>query len=477
MSLDSAVQALVKRLETVTSRLEQVEKQLASGASGASGGSSGGGSTESVSDYDQLIADFIKPLIKSTNELGNDELKAQVALVEKAVQAQRQFLQVAASSSKPSDATLNSLIDPTSQLINQIVTLREKARANKQFNHLSAISEGISALGWVVVEPTPGPFVNDARASSEFYSNKILVEFKKSNQAQVDWVGHWNGFLKELAAYIKKNHTTALVWNPHGGSASAAAPAAAPSGGPPPPPKPPAAPLTAPGQGGGAAKAAGGPNPADLFGEINKGGAITSILKKVDQSQMTHKNPKLRGTSIVPADSKAEKTSKTPAAGQKKGTPKIELNGNKWLVEWQDDNKSIEIKETEAKQTVYIYKCTKSVIKISGKINAITIDGCQRVSVVFDDAVSGVELVNSNSVEVQITGKVPNVAIDKCSAIQLYLSKGCLDVEIVTSKSDSMNVLIPDPTGAPDPIEIAIPEQYKTVIKNNKLITSTVEHV
>jgi len=476
MSLDSAVQALVKRLETVTSRLEQVEKQLASGASGASGGSSGGGSTESVSDYDQLIADFIKPLIKSTNELGNDELKAQVALVEKAVQAQRQFLQVAASSSKPSDATLNSLIDPTSQLINQIVTLREKARANKQFNHLSAISEGISALGWVVVEPTPAPFVNDARASSEFYSNKILVEFKKTNQAQVDWVGHWNGFLKELAAFIKKNHTTGLVWNPHGGSASAAAPAA-PSGGPPPPPKPPAAPLTAPGQGGGAAKA-GGPNPADLFAEINKGGAITSGLKPVDKSQMTHKNPQLRGTSVVPAEasSKAERVSKTPA-GQKKGTSKIELSGNKWLVEWQEDNKSIEIKETEAKQTVYIYKCTKSVVKISGKINAITIDGCQRLAVVFEDAVSGVELVNSNSVEVQITGKVPNVAIDKCSAIQLYLSKGGLDVEIVTSKSDSMNVLIPDPSGAPDPIEIAIPEQYKTVIKNNKLITSTVEHV
>jgi len=193
---------------------------------------------------------------------------------------------------------------------------------------------------------------------------------------------------------------------------------------------------------------------------------------------MTHKNPQLRGTSVVPAEasSKAERVSKTPA-GQKKGTSKIELSGNKWLVEWQEDNKSIEIKETEAKQTVYIYKCTKSVVKISGKINAITIDGCQRLAVVFEDAVSGVELVNSNSVEVQITGKVPNVAIDKCSAIQLYLSKGGLDVEIVTSKSDSMNVLIPDPTGAPDPIEIAIPEQYKTVIKNNKLITSTVEHV
>jgi len=39
-----------------------------------------------------------------------------------------------------------------------------------------------------------------------------------------------------------------------------------------------------------------------------------------------------------------------------------------------------------------------------------------------------------------------------------------------------MNVLIPDPLGAPDPIELPIPEQYKTYVKAGKLVTTTVEH-
>ena len=36
-----------------------------------------------------------------------------------------------------------------------------------------------------------------------------------------------------------------------------------------------------------------------VFAEINKGEGITANLKKVDKSQMTHKNPELRvGTTV-----------------------------------------------------------------------------------------------------------------------------------------------------------------------------------
>jgi adenylyl cyclase-associated protein len=488
-NLDSAVQSLVKRLETVTARLEQVEKQLASGAgagglsAAAAGGAAGGSGDDSASvqEYEALINAHIKPLVDLTAKIGNDEVKTQIGLLEKAVQSQKQFLQIAAASKKPTDAAvIQKLVEPTSKFMAEIGALREKQRANKQFNHLSAISEGIGAIGWVVVEPTPAPFVNEARASSEFYTNKILVEFKKSDQNQVDWVGHWINFLKELANYIKKFHTTGTSWNPRGGDAAsakpgaAAAPAAAGPKGPPPPP-PPSAPLSET-----AAPAKAGPNTGDLFAALNKGDAITSGLKKVDKSQMTHKNPELRAGSVVAADaapSKKAASAPKAAAGVKKGTPKLELTGNKWCVEWQENNSAIEIKETEPRQTIYIYKCEKSVVKVSGKINALTIDSCKRTAIVFDDAVASCELVNCNSVEVQILGRVPSVAIDKCSGVQLFVSKSGLDVEIVSSKSDSMNVLIPDPSGAPDPIEMPVPEQYKTYIKDNKLVTSTTDHV
>jgi len=492
MSLDSAVQALLKRLEVVTARLENVEKQLASGAtaggsfSGAPGGAPAGGDdgevSASVQDYDQLISEHIVPLGKSTQTIGNDELKAQVALVEKAINAQRQFLVVASKSKKPDDATLQKLLEATTKLMTEVGAIRDKAgKVNKMFNHLSTLSEGIGCLGWVVVTPTPAPFVNEARASSEFYSNKILMEFKGKDETQTGWVHNWNTFMKDLFTFIKKHHTTGLTWNPRGGDASAAT-AAAPAApkGPPPPPAggPPPPPPPAGGPPAGSSKAA--PDTGALFAALSKGEAITSGLKKVDKSQMTHKNPELRATSVVKAEDSEKKAApkKAAAAAAKKGTPKFELEaGKKWLVEWQDNNKSIDINETAKEQTVYIYKCENSVVKISGKVNSIVVDSCKKTAVVFQDAIASCELVNSNSIEVQITGKIPAVAIDKCSGVQLFVSKESLAVEIVSSKSDQMNVLIPDPAGGQDPIEIPVPEQYKTKIQGAKLVTTTYESV
>jgi adenylyl cyclase-associated protein len=104
----------------------------------------------------------------------------------------------------------------------------------------------------------------------------------------------------------------------------------------------------------------------------------------------------------------------------------------------------------------------------------INLDECEKSGLVFENAIASVEIVNCKSVEVQVTGKVPSFAIDKTSGIQLYLSQSSLESEIVTAKSDQMNVLIP--TGD-DLTELAIPEQYKTVVSNGKLVTHTSSHV
>jgi len=281
--------------------------------------------------------------------------------------------------------------------------------------------------------------------------------------------------MKELAVYIKKHHTTGLTWNAKGGDAPASAPSSAPASGGPPkaPPPPPAAPP--PSTSSAPEKASA--NPANLFADINKGTAISAGLKKVTKDMKT--SNRADKSSLVPAaasEAKEKATEKKPAAGQKKGVPKFELNGNKWLVEWQD-GATIEIKDVEMKQTVFIYKCEKTTVRVFGKVNTISLDSCKRVGVVFEDVLSLCEMVNSSSLEIQVLGKIPSVAIDKCSCTQVILSEKSLAVEIVSSKSDQMNVLIPDPAGGPDPVEIAIPEQFKTTINNGKLVTTSVEHV
>lgn len=54
------------------------------------------------------------------------------------------------------------------------------------------------------------------------------------------------------------------------------------------------------------------------------------------------------------------------------------------------------------KQAVYIYKCENSVVKINGKINSVIVDDCKKTSVVFDNLLAQVEIINSQNIEVQV---------------------------------------------------------------------------
>lgn len=67
------------------------------------------------------------------------------------VRAQLNYLNLAAESAQPSSEQQMKLLKPTSDKIQAVQNLREKNRASPYFNHLSAISESIPALGWVAV--------------------------------------------------------------------------------------------------------------------------------------------------------------------------------------------------------------------------------------------------------------------------------------------------------------------------------------
>lgn len=119
--------------------------------------------------------------------------------------------------------------------------------------------------------------------------------------------------------YVKKHHTTGLAWNPKGAVGSSATllsktahKAHVDS------PRPPEH-LNA------------RPHVASLSSALGKAD-LTSGLRKVDKSEMTHKNPELRGSSLVPADA-----AKSPVAAKFtqpviKKTPVTRLDGNKWII-------------------------------------------------------------------------------------------------------------------------------------------------
>jgi len=249
------------------------------------------------------------------------------------------------------------------------------------------------------------------------------------------------------------------------------------AGGPPPPPPPPPPPVAS---ASGKAPAGGA---AAVFAELNKGEAVTQGLRKVDKSEMTHKNPSLRAGSVVPDRSPSPTPIKKPLRPSKpqslmgKKPSKFALEGIKWAIEFQENESSLVVENAQLNQSVNLFGCKKSTIIIKGKVNAVTLVNCTKTSVLIESVISSVSVTNSPSFTIQITGAAPMIQIDSTDSGQIYLSKDSLHAEITTAKCSSINISLPV-AGEEDGVfeEQAVPEMLKTVIKDGKLVTTVVEH-
>jgi len=448
--------ALVARLEAVADRLE-----------GEAGGAAEDAAA-SVAAYDEIVSSNYKQFSDLSKKIGGD-VATVGAMVDQAFKAQREFLAISSKSKQPAGPALQQLLKPTSDKISEIQAFREKSRRSDFFNHLSAISESIPALGWVAVAPAPSPYVKEMNDAGQFYTNRVLKDWKEKDRTHVDWVKAWVSTLTELQTYVKKFYTTGLTWNPKGAEASVKA------GGAPPPPPGPAPPPPPP---AGALDLTPDPSKAargDLLAALNRGSDVTKGLKKVSDDQKTHKNPNLRAGAIVKSVEKSPAPVKTYGkAVDVNKPPKLELDGKRWNVEYFKNKPDIEINELEVNQSVYVFKCEGSTIKVNGKCNNIIIDSCKKVAVVFGSVVSSCEFINCQSVQMQVLGKVPTVSVEKTDGCQMFLNAESVGAEIVTAKSSEMNVMIPV---GDDFVEQPIPEQFKTVIAEGKLKTSATESV
>lgn len=166
----------------------------------------------SVSGFHDIICGPLTQYLNTSNQIGGD-VAEHSKLVQEAFSAQLQYIQLANDSPQPSSNEIISLLKPTSDKISSIQSYREKHRSSSFFNHLSAISESIPALGWVTISPAPAPYVKEMNDAGQFYTNRVLKEWKEKNKIHVDWVKAWIQTLTELQGFIKQHHTTGLVWS------------------------------------------------------------------------------------------------------------------------------------------------------------------------------------------------------------------------------------------------------------------------
>ena len=330
---------------------------------------------------------------------------------------------------------------------------------------------------------------------------------------------------RDLAEYTKEYFNTGIPWNPKGKPAAEAAkevaaaasattstsappppppppPSGAPSAGgapPPPPPPPPGPPPVLqikeePAQSNGGASA--GTAHGAVFSEINRGADVTKGLRKVDKSQMTHKNPALRASSTVPGSGSAR--GKSPVPGKKpkpesmrvKKPARKELDGNKWTIENYDKESAaalggpIEI-EASINHSILISKCSNTTVIVRGKGNAVTIENSDRLSLVVETLVSSVDVVKSKNFALQVLGTIPTVMLDQVDGAQVYLSKESTSTRVFMSKTEGVNLNILPPAeelGADeqegDYKEVPLPSQICSYFDTAKgeLVSEIVSH-
>jgi adenylyl cyclase-associated protein len=220
-----------------------------------------------------------------------------------------------------------------------------------------------------------------------------------------------------------------------------------------------------------------------IFDDLNKGSDVTRGLKKVDPTQMTHKNPSLRANAPVPtrSDSSSSLRSKSPAPPGKKPKPESmrtkkpprkELDGNRWIVENFEGDNDVQI-EAEINHTILISRCKNTTVRIHGKANAISLDNSSRTSLIIDSLVSSVDVIKCPNFAIQVLGTLPTILLDQVDGATIFLSKESLATEIFSSKCTSVNVNLPTEE---DYRENALPEQIRSVVRDGVLVSEIVEH-
>ncbi|KAI0303480.1 cyclase-associated protein [Multifurca ochricompacta] len=474
------ISTVLKRLEAVTSRLEDLYEHSGKGTLQSSNASASASTSATapatsvtplpppdhvqaqviedppsvVAYYEQILKGKVQPFVKLTETLAIPSVVEQANLVERLYTNLGGIIRLSAVCKKPEQASFAELLRDLQKDIEAISTIKDSNRKERDWlNHLTFVAEGSPVVAWIAVENKPGPYVTDIKEATQFYGNRIIKDFKEKNKAHVEWVKAFTSIFDDMKKYVMEYHTTGLVWNTKGISISEY-------------------------------KASTPPAATAVFAELNRGAEVTKNLRKVDKSEMTHKNPTLRASSTVPStvgQSSAPKKPARPAKPQAlmgKKPAKFALEGNKWAIEYQENEAALIVENAELSHVVNLFGCKNSTVVIKGKVNAVTIVNCTKTSVLVESVISSVSMTNSPSFTLQITGSAPTIQLDSTDSGQIFLSKDCLGVEITTAKCSSINISLPV-EGEEDGIfeEKPVPEMLLTKIKDGKLITTVVEHV
>ena len=142
---------------------------------------------------------------------------------------------------------------------------------------------------------------------------------------------------------------------------------------------------------------------------------------------------------------------------------------------FEDPSAPVEI-TAEIHHSILITKCKNTTVRVNGKGNAISIDNSPKTSIIIDSLVSSVDVIKCPNFALQVLETVPTVLLDQVDGATVYFGKDSLNTEIFTSKCTSVNIYLPPEAEDGDYKEESVPEQFRSYVKNGKLVTEIVEH-
>ncbi|QLG74192.1 hypothetical protein HG535_0G00760 [Zygotorulaspora mrakii] len=447
---------------------------------------------QSIVEFERLIKTNVEPLVEQSEKISPVVSKV-VRLFKDAYTYQLEFLKVAIQSKKPdfSSKEFSDALAPINESLLGINDLKDNNRQSEFFPFLNAVAEGAPLFSWIA-DPTPVSLIASFKDAAQFWTNRILKQFKDVNPDAVEWVKGFLSVFDETIVYVKQYHTTGVSWKEEGLEFAEAAskaktkdqesPTSAPAisaasnanagGPPPPPPPPPAAVFEVKDDAKNSATKSEGLDA--VFAELNQGENITKGLKKIDKSQQTHKNPELRASSVVSQKAPPPKPLK-PSTLKTKKPPRKEMLGSKWFVENYENQTEPIIIEAQKDESIFIGNCSNTLVQIKGKANAVSMNESTSTSIVLDSSISGIEVIKCVKFGIQVENSLPQVTLDKCDGGNIYLSKESIDAELYTSCSTAINVNYPVGEDG-DFIEFPVPEQLKHTFSNGKLQSSVFDH-
>lgn len=203
---------------------------------------------------------------------------------------------------------------------------------------------------------------------------------------------------------------------------------------------------------------------------------LESVLGRMGQDPAPKTANQRLAAAISRLESLVEQGPRVASAAQ--GPPRLELESwgakenRKWVVEYQVGQKELVIDNPTSKQTVYVLGCLDSVLHIKGKIRALTLDKCTRVSVIFEEAVGICDVLNCTAVEVKFQGSSGGVSIFNTGGCKVVLGVAALETEITTSRSTEVTVVAPGATEEADEVEYHVPDQLVTKFTDSAFVTT-----